>query len=214
MNYKNEREQLVKYGKLMSKEGLSPGTSGNLSIFIEKDKVILISPSGISYDKIETSDIVLMDLDGNLIGENRKPSSEWQLHIQIYKNKPKAKSIVHTHSIFATTISTLRMPILPVHYVIADANASKIACANYKRYGTKELADEAVSALGDSKAVLLANHGLVVYEKSLEDAFSLAKEVEYLAEIQYRAMSIGKPVLLTRKEIEEVSDGFKTYGQK
>ena len=99
------------------------------------------------------------------------------------------------------------MPIYPVHYVIADANAFEVPCARYERYGTEKLAKAAVEASGDSNAVLLANHGLVVCGKNMKSAYGLAKEMEYIA------MSVGKPVLLTDEEMEEVAEGFKSYGQ-
>lgn len=213
MNYIKERELLVEYGKMMSKEGLSSGTSGNLSIYIPEENVVLITPSGIGYFDTKAEDIVAITLDGEIIEGDKKPSSEWHLHTLFYKNKKDARAVVHTHSVYCTTFAALRMPIKPVHYVIADANSYEVPCAPYVRYGTKELAEVAVKAAGKSDAVLLANHGLVVCGKSIASAYGLAKEMEYIAEIQYRAMSIGNPVLLTEGEMQEVTEGFKTYGQ-
>ncbi|MSS77525.1 L-fuculose-phosphate aldolase [Anaerococcus sp. WCA-380-WT-2B] len=213
MNYNEEKQALVNYGKKMSTEGLSSGTSGNLSIFNKESGLVFITPSGVDYQKTTSKDIVVMDLEGNIIDGDKKPSSEWHLHTLFYKNKPDARAVVHTHSVFCTTISALRMPIKPVHYVIADANSIEVPCADYKRYGTEELAKSAVKAAGKSDAVLLANHGIVVCGKDISSAYSLAKEMEYVAEIQYRAMSIGKPILLTDDEMKEVAEGFKNYGQ-
>lgn len=214
MRYIKERELLVEYGKIMSKEGMSSGTSGNLSIFIPEENLVLITPSGIGYFDTKPEDIVLMTLEGEIVEGNKKPSSEWHLHTLFYKNKSDARAVVHTHSVFCTTLSALRMPILPVHYVIADANTHKVPCADYHRYGTEKLAEDAVKTAGESNAVLLANHGIVVCGKDLPSAYSLAKGMEYVAEIQYRSMSIGDPVLLTDEEMNEVSEGFKTYGQR
>lgn len=213
MKFKKERRKLIKFARLMSREGLSPGTSGNLSIFNPEEQLMLITPSGVSYEKLKKKHLILMDLEGNVVEGKLKPSSEWHLHSYIYKNKIGSRAIVHSHSVFATTMSALRMPILPVHYAIVDANSYQIPCAEYKRYGTEDLARSALDAIGDSKAVLLANHGLLVYDESLKKAYGLSKEVEYLAEIQYRAMGIGKPVFLSEEELDEVSQAFKTYGQ-
>ena len=105
------------------------------------------------------------------------------------------------------------MPIKAVHYVIADAGTDEVPCAPYRRYGTEELAKVAVEIAGKSNAVLLANHGIVVCGKNLKSAYGLAKGMEYVAEIQVTAMSVGEPVVLTKKEMEEVMEGFKTYGQ-
>ena len=211
--YLEEKKELVEYGKKMSAEGLSSGTSGNLSIYLKEEGVVLITPSGIGYFDTEPEDIVVMDLDGNIVEGSRKPSSEWHLHTLFYKNKPEARAVVHTHSKYCTTLSTLRMPIKAVHYVIADAGTSKVPCAPYRRYGTEELAKVAVETAGESNAVLLANHGIVVCGKNLKSAYGLAKGMEYVAEIQVTAMSIGEPVVLTKEEMEEVMEGFKTYGQ-
>ena len=211
--YLEEKKELVEYGKKMSAEGLSSGTSGNLSIYLKEEGVVLITPSGIGYFDTEPEDIVVMDLEGNIVEGSRKPSSEWHLHTLFYKNKPEAGAVVHTHSKYCTTLSTLRMPIKAVHYVIADAGTDEVPCAPYRRYGTEELAKVAVETAGESNAVLLANHGIVVCGKKLKSAYGLAKGMEYVAEIQVTAMSVGEPVVLTKEEMEEVMEGFKTYGQ-
>ena len=211
--YLEEKKELVEYGKKMSAEGLSSGTSGNLSIYLKEEGVVLITPSGIGYFDTEPEDIVVMDLDGNIVEGSRKPSSEWHLHTLFYKNKPEAGAVVHTHSKYCTTLSTLRMPIKAVHYVIADAGTDEVPCAPYRRYGTEELAKVAVETAGKSNAVLLANHGIVVCGKNLKSAYGLAKGMEYVAEIQVTAMSVGEPVVLTKEEMDEVLEGFKTYGQ-
>lgn len=211
--YLEEKKELVEYGKKMSAEGLSSGTSGNLSIYLKEENVVLITPSGIGYFDTDPEDIVVMDLEGNIVEGSRKPSSEWHLHTLFYKNKPEAGAVVHTHSKYCTTLSTLRMPIKAVHYVIADAGTDEVPCAPYRRYGTEELAKVAVESAGESNAVLLANHGIVVCGKNLKSAYGLAKGMEYVAEIQVTAMSVGDPVVLTKEEMEEVMEGFKTYGQ-
>ena len=211
--YLEEKKELVEYGKKMSAEGLSSGTSGNLSIYLKEEGVVLITPSGIGYFDTTPEDIVVMDLEGNIIEGTRKPSSEWHLHTLFYKNKPEARAVVHTHSKFCTTLATLRMPIKAVHYVIADAGTNEVPCAPYRRYGTEELAKVAVESAKDSNAVLLANHGIVVCGKNLKSAYGLAKGMEYVAEIQVTAMSVGEPVVLSKEEMDEVLEGFKTYGQ-
>ena len=211
--YLEEKKELVEYGKKMSSEGLSSGTSGNLSIYLKEEGVMLITPSGIGYFDTTPEDIVAMDLEGNIIEGTRKPSSEWHLHTLFYKNKPEARAVVHTHSKFCTTLSTLRMPIKAVHYVIADAGTNEVPCAPYRRYGTEELAKVAVESAKESNAVLLANHGIVVCGKNLKSAYGLAKGMEYVAEIQVTAMSVGEPVVLSKEEMDEVLEGFKTYGQ-
>lgn len=211
--YEKERALLVEYGKKMSSEGLSSGTSGNLSIYDPDKNLVLITPSGIGYFDTQPEDIVVMTLDGEIVEGDRKPSSEWHLHTLFYKKKPEARGVVHTHSVFCTTLAALRMPLQAAHYVIADAGVAEVPCAPYRRFGTEELARVAMESIGESNAVLLANHGIVVCGKDLKSAYGLAKGMEYCAEIQWRAMSVGKPVILSDEEMGAVLEGFKTYGQ-
>ena len=214
MNYLEERQELILYGKKMKEEGLAPGTSGNLSIFLKDKKQILISPSGIDYFDLRPEDLVLIDLDGNVIEGDKKPSSEWFLHTSFYKNRDDTSAIVHTHSMYCACLAAMRMPILAVHYVLADANTNRVPCAPYERYGSKDLARKAVETCGEGKGVLLANHGLVTLGQDLKSAFNLAKTLEYVAEIQVRTMAIGRPYVLNKREMYQVIDAFKGYGQK
>lgn len=213
MLMQEEREQIVEIGKLMSSSGLCPGTSGNQSIYNAELGLMAIKPSGIGYFETKPEDVVVMDLNGNKVEGDRKPSSEWDMHSEFYKNKPECRAVVHTHSRFCTTFAVLGQPIQAVHYVLADANAYEIPCAPYHTFGTPELANDAVKYCGTGDAVLLANHGIIVCGKSLKGAFGLAKNLEYIAELQYRAMCIGKPNVLGKAEMDEVFESFKSYGQ-
>jgi len=208
-----EREQIVKYGKRMSAEGLSSGTSGNISIYNVKRGLMAISPSGVGYFDTKPEDVVVMDLDGNIVNGDKKPSSEWALHMAMYQKKPECRAVVHTHSMYCTVFSVLRQPLRASHYVIADAGVATVPCASYYTFGSKELAWAAQEAIGESDAVLLANHGMVACGKSLESAFSLACGLEFCAEVQYRAMCIGNPVILDDDEMNHVLEKFKSYGQ-
>ena len=126
--------------------------------------------------------------DYHVVDGTRKPSSEWALHTIFYKNKPEAGAVVHTHSVYCTTFAVLGQPIRAVHYVIGDANADEVPCAPYQTFGTVELAEAAIKVCGQSNAVLLGNHGLVVCGRDIKSAYSLACNMEYIAELQYRAM--------------------------
>lgn len=213
MLMQEERELVVEYGKKMSAARLSTGTSGNISIYNAEKGLMAISPSGMDYFSTQPEDIVITDLEANIVDGNRKPSSEWALHTIFYKNKPDARAVVHTHSMFCTTFAVLGKPIEAVHYVIGDANTSVIPCAPYHTFGTVELAEEAIKICGDSNAVLLGNHGLVVCGKDIKGAFSLASNVEYIAELQYRAMGVGTPNVLSEEQMAVVMEKFKGYGQ-
>ncbi len=213
MLLKEERGLIVEYGKKMCLEKLTPGTSGNISIYNREKKLIAISPSGIEYLDTKIEDIVVMNLDANIVEGKRKPSSEWALHTAMYKIKENCNAVIHTHSMYCTVFSTLRKSLKPIHYVLADTGAIEVPCARYERFGTKALADAATEIIGNSNAVLLANHGVLTCGKDIKSAYSLAKNLEYCAELEYRARSIGEPIILNDEEMYEVLEGFKTYGQ-
>ena len=154
-----------------------------------------------------------VDLDAKVVDGKRKPSSEWALHTTFYKHKPHARAVVHTHSVYCTTLAVLGEPIRAVHYVIGDAGAAEVPCAPYQLFGTEALAEAAMEVCGKSDGVLLGNHGLVCCGKDIKGAYGLACNLEYIAEIQCRAMSIGKPNVLTEEQMAEVMVKFQSYGQ-
>lgn len=209
-----ERNEIVSFGKRMSEAGLSKGTSGNISCFDPETGYMAISPSGIGYFETTAEDVVVMDLDGKIVEGARKPSSEHALHATIYKLNPEAKGVVHAHSTYCTTFACMNLPIKATHYVLAGAETATIPCAAYATYGTPELAHEVEKATGEGLAMLLANHGMVAWGNSLAKAFNVAENVEWVAEIQWRAMCVGKPDILSDEEIKKVIKSFQSYGQE
>ena len=213
MLMQEERELVVEYGKKMSAARLSTGTSGNISIYNAEKGLMAISPSGIDYFSTRPEDVVITDLDANIVDGDKKPSSEWGLHTTFYRHKPHARAVVHTHSMYCTTFAVLGQPIRSVHYVIGHAGVPEVPCAPYRTFGTLELAEAAIEVCGKSDAVLLGNHGLVTCGKDIKSAYGLACKMEYSAELQYRAMCIGTPNVLSDEQMAEVMERFKTYGQ-
>lgn len=213
MKLEQERELLTEYGRRMSRAGLSVGTSGNLSIYVPEEGLMAITPSGLDYEATTPADIVVMDLETHVVEGERKPSSEWALHTKFYQRHPAARAVVHTHSMYCTTLACLGKPLEAVHYAIGAAGTARVPVAPYRLFGSPELAEAAVEACGDGKAVLLANHGLVAWEGSLPKAFSLARDLEFTAELQWRAMAVGTPNILTDSQMAEALERFKTYGQ-
>ncbi len=212
MLMENERKLIVEYGKLLVTKGLTTGTGGNISIFDKEKKYFAISPSGIDYFETEPEDVVIMDLDGKVVEGERKPSSEWMMHLIFYKKRDDVEAVVHTHSRFSSTISCMRWDIPALHYYVAFAGKT-IPCAKYASYGTQELADNAFEGMGEGKAALLANHGLITIGRSVKEAFLVAEMSEEMAEYYYRTKSIGEPVLLDEEEMESMLLSFKSYGQ-
>jgi L-fuculose-phosphate aldolase len=205
-----EREHLLNVTRRLSASGLNRGTSGNASVRVAEG--FLITPSGMEVDAMTPHDMVLMDKHGDFHGE-RQPSSEWRFHHDILKARPEIGAVIHTHSMFATTMACLQRDIPPFHYMIALTGAATIRCAPYALFGSQALSDGAVAALQGSKACLLANHGMIVLGEDLERAYAVAVEVETLCEQYWRALQIGEPHLLSAQEMQEVFQQFKGYGK-
>ncbi len=212
MILQEEREKIVEYGKKLITSNLTKGTGGNLSIYNREKELMCISPSGIDYFKITPEDVVVLDLDGNKVDGTKEPSSEFEMHRIFYANRDDINAMIHTHTMYSTTIACLNWSLPPVHYMLALAGKD-VRCAQYATYGTQELADNAFEGMRDRNAVLLANHGLLVGAKDIANAFNTTEEVEYCAELYYRAKSIGEPVIIPEKEMDIMMEKFKTYGQ-
>lgn len=204
-----QRQQLIDTALAMNASGINQGMAGNLSLRV--DDGFLITPSGMRYDRCEPEDMVLMDLAGDWQGE-RKPSSEWRFHRDIYAAREDAGAVLHAHSPWSTTLACLHKGIPAFHYMVAMAGGKDIRCASYETFGTQELSDAALEALTDRKACLLGNHGLLVLESNLEKALSLAIEVENLARCYCQALAIGEPAILGDEEMSRVLEKFKGYG--
>lgn len=212
MLMEKERRLIVEFGRRLVTSGLTSGTGGNLSIYNREEKLMAISPSGIDYFDIEPENVAVLNIEGEIIDGNKKPSSEVELHRIFYERRRDINAIIHTHTIYATTLACLNWALPPVHYMVALAGKD-VRCAPYATFGTKELAENAFEAMKDRKAVLLANHGLLTGGSSLEEAFNITEQIEYCAELYYRTKSIGEPVILSQEEMDLMKEKFKTYGQ-
>lgn len=210
--FMKERQDVVDYCKLMVARGLTKGTGGNISIFDRESGNMIISPSGIDYDVMTAEDVSVVDLNGHLL-EGKKPSSEFPMHAIFYKRRNDIDAIVHTHSTFATTISSLRWDLPAVSYLVAFSGKN-VRCASYATFGTQELAENAFEAMIDRQAVLLANHGLLAGSNNIATAFAVAEEIEFCCEVYSRAKAIGEPVILDDAEMDVMAEKFRTYGQK
>jgi L-fuculose-phosphate aldolase len=156
--------------------------------------------------------MVAMDFSGEL-PRRGKPSSEWRFHRDILQARPEVGAVIHTHSMFATTLACLRRDIPPFHYMIALAGGDSIRCAPYALFGSQALSDAALLALKDRRACLLANHGMIAVGESLKQALDVTVEVETLCEQYLRALQIGEPHLLSKEEMADVFEQFKGYGK-
>ncbi len=206
------RRAVIATALAMSREGLSPGRSGNVSARWRTG--MLITPTGMAYETLAEEDIVYVEDDGSTPGATRVPSSEWFFHQAIYRTKPEANAVVHCHSPSATSLACARKPIPAFHYMVAIAGGKDIPLAPYATFGTPELARAVVETLGRSKACLMANHGQIATGPTLEAALDLAREVEMLSRQYLDVLMLGEVHVLDDAEMERVLIKFATYGQQ
>ena len=211
MTQSDLREGIVAAVRALAAHNLNRGTAGNVSA--RRGEGFLITPTGLADDEMQPGDVVPMAMDGHWQGA-RKPSSEWRFHRDLYAARPEAGAVVHAHAPFATALACLRADIPPFHYMIARFGGNSVRCAAYATFGTQALSDAALAALEGRCACLLANHGLLVFGRDLRQAVDLAVEFESLCEQYWRALQIGRPVLLSDAEMEVVLEKFRTYGQQ
>ena len=212
MILEKEREQVIEYSLKLLSEGLTNGTAGNVSIFNREEGLVAISPTGVNYSELTPEMISIVDLNGKLI-EGLKPSSELEMHMILYRNREDVNAVIHTHPVYTTVLACLREDLPAIDYMIAVTGATKVRCAEYASYGTKELAENAYKAMGSSLAVILANHGLTTAGKDIANAFNITVQVEYISNLYIKARNIGEPIILPDNEMNSMLERFKTYGQ-
>ena len=208
-----ERAAIVTFGRKLITSNLTTGSGGNLSVCNRAEGLVAIKPSGVDYFDLTPEDVVVMTLAGEIVEGRLKPSSEFNFHLGLMRHRQDIQAVVHTHSVYATTIACLGWELPAVHYLVGFSG-NKVPLAPYATFGTQQLADNILGAIGGYNACLLANHGLVTVGANLATAFAAAEEIELVARIYYQARGIGTPVILSDAEMAVVCEKFKTYGQK
>ena len=204
------REQIIDACHQLEHSGLNRGTAGNISC--REDAHFLITPSGMPVNLMRPDRLVQMQFDGTVTGTGR-PSSEWHFHRDILQQRPEIHAVVHTHSPAATALACLREDLPAFHYMIAIAGGDSIRCAPYALFGTEKLSRHALAALRERKACLLANHGLIAIGRDLDEAMTIAIEIESLCAQYLLARQCGTPVLLSGDQMQEVIERFRSYGR-
>jgi L-fuculose-phosphate aldolase len=208
-----QRASLVAFGRRMVADGLVDGMSGNLSARAAGDGLIAITPSGLSYDDIGPADICQVRLAGGGTDSPRRPSTETPMHLAIYR-ATGAGAVVHTHSPYVVALSAVLDMLPAVHYAMADLGGP-VRVAPYARFGTQQLARNAVAALADRTAVILQNHGALTYGSTLTQAYDRARTLEWLARTYWHArMAAGGAALrlLDQAALDEVREAARAIG--
>ncbi len=211
LKYLDLRKKVIATCLRMNAQRINQGTSGNVSV--RTSGGFFITASGIPYDRMRPEHVIEMDFDSGYRGRYL-PSTEWRMHMDIYRQRPEAMAIIHTHSIYATALACLRKDIPSFHYMIGVGGGTTLRCSDYAEFGTQALSDTMLKALEGRAACLLANHGQIVFGPSLEKALWLAGEVETICHQYWAALQAGEPVILSEAEMASVLARFKTYGKQ
>ncbi len=183
-----QRQSLIDTCLKMNATGLNAGSAGNVSLKI--DEGFLITPSGKAYVQTQPQDIVFMDKDHQYYGD-LLPSSEWHFHLAIQEKRNDIKAVLHAHSPWSMIVACCLKDIPAVHYMIGVAKTNVIKCSPYRPFGSAELSEVALEALGEASACLLGNHGIITVGKSLDEAIAVMQEVEQLAKIYVLSQNLG-----------------------
>lgn len=204
------REALCRWSRRMVRDGLVVGTSGNLSV--RTGDLIAVTPSGVDYETMTPDDVVLVTGEGAVVDGVREPTSELPLHLAA-QTRAGTGAVVHTHSPAAVALSLLRSDVPPVHYQIAMFGGS-VQVADYAPFGSDELVENAMAALGVGTGVVLAHHGTLVVGHTLGEAYDGARQLEWLCDVWLRARAVGEPRLLSAAEVSEALRRFAVQVRK
>jgi L-fuculose-phosphate aldolase len=200
-----DRAALAEASRKVADAGLVTGSAGNLSL--RRGDRMLITARGSRLEAIDPAECVEVSLGSGSAPPGSRPSSETPLHRAVYA-ATDAGAIVHTHSHFATVLSTLVDVLPPIHYAI-HAFGGPVRVARYETFGTTALADAVTEALEDRTGALMANHGAIVYGRDVEHAVGLAITLEWLASVYYHARAVGSPQILDEAELDVVREAAR-----
>ncbi len=215
--FSKEKQQIIEYGILLDRYELVSLTCGNLAIRMPTGE-ILITPSGLAYDKMVEDDVIVCDIEGNIIEGERKPSSDTPAILYIFKHMPEINGVIHTHQPYATAISLI--PGLTEFRVcftgMANTCCGNVPIAPFSPAGSVEMGVDVVTYCKQSRAVILSNHGVMTIGPSLKDALYAAVYLEETAKGYLAARACcpdGKTNEMTDEAIQQMVDVFKYYGQ-
>jgi L-ribulose-5-phosphate 4-epimerase len=208
------KEELVQLHLELPRNHLVVWTGGNVSARDPETGLVAIKASGVRYEEMRPEHMVVVDLAGNVIEGDYKPSSDVHSHVYIYKHRPEVGGVVHTHSPYATAFAAVNQPIPVVLTAIADEFGGAIPCGGFALIGDEAIGKVVIESIGKSSAVLLKNHGVFAIGKNARAAVKAAVMTEENAKTVWLAMQIGVPDEIPREEVEKLHHRYThIYGQ-
>lgn len=214
MTLEKLREEVWKCNLELPKNGLVKMTSGNVSGRDPESNLVVIKPSGFSYEEMTPEHMVVVNLEGDILEGDLKPSVDTATHLYIYRHRPDVFGVAHTHSPYATSFAALGQPI-PACLTTTAMLGGEVPLGGYVPVGGEAIGAEIVRKIGKALAIVMQNHGVFTIGSSARVATKMAVEVEEIAHITHLALQRGKPILLSPEQIQEMADLYTyEYGQK
>lgn len=211
---KSLRETVWRLHQELPKNNLVTWTSGNVSARDPDTGYAVIKPSGVRYEDLLPEHMVIVDLDGQLVEGDLKPSSDTASHLYIYRHRPDVGGIVHTHSPYATAFAAVGEPIPVYLTAMADEFGGPVPCGGFALIGGEQIGKIVVESIGDSPAVLLKNHGVFTVGTTADAAVKAAVMVEDVARTVWIALQIGQPDEISPEDVAKLHHRYAhDYGQ-
>ncbi len=208
------REELWRLHMELPKNNLVTWTGGNISARDPQTGYVAIKPSGVRYEDLRPGHMVILDLDGRQVEGDLKPSSDTASHLYIYRHRPDVNGVVHTHSPYATAFAAVNRPIPVYLTAMGDEFGGPIPCGGFALIGSEAIGKVVVESIGDSRAVLLKNHGVFTIGPSAEAAVKAAVMVEDVAHTVWLALQIGQPDEISPEDVAKLHQRYMhVYGQ-
>jgi L-fuculose-phosphate aldolase len=206
------RRDLVRFSKWLSRLGFTPGTSGNLSARLDEQR-LLVTPTGASKYLLTAADMVVVDLQGRQLTGPRKVTSEVSMHLAVYQHRNDVTAVIHSHPPIATAFACAGRALDEMLCQEAVMTLGIVPLAKYATTGTDEVAASLIPLIQGHEAILMANHGVVSYGKTLLEAFLKMETVEHLAHISLIAHQLGSAQPLRADQVEQLHRAKMKYVQ-
>jgi L-ribulose-5-phosphate 4-epimerase len=205
--YEVIKAEIIEKCRLLEKIGYFIGTWGNISVRVPEG--LIVTPSRVRNDTIETSDFVTVSSQGAVLAGSRLPSSEAEIHRALLNKKQDVGAVIHSHSPYATAVSCLHLPIPPFVEDLVQIIGGQVNCTRYVPAGQhKRIAEEVAGAIGEENAVLLANHGAICCGRNLDEAFVACQILEKAALTMLAAGSLGRVIAIPDEFVRSERNRF------
>ena len=208
------KAEVCAQNKRLPAERLVRMTSGNVSGRDPESGQMVIKPSGVAFEDLTPEAMVVMDIDGNVVEGDLKPSSDAYTHLAVYRRMGWVRGMVHTHSNHATAWAATGTPLPCALTAMADEFGCDIPVGKFCLIGHEEIGNEIVNAIGSSRAILMQNHGIFTIGRSPAAAVKAAVMVEDAAKTLSIAKGIGEIIPIRPEDIDKLHARYQNdYGQ-